>query len=75
MDKLLPCPFCGGEVAIALIDNTETQQEWFITRGVGGNRCKCRLFMESHYFQDFDEEEKKKRKEELVSAWNKRIDK
>lgn len=70
--KLLPCPFCGGEVAIAL--NGDNVEQWYsITRGFGENKCTCRLFMES---EKFDAKcllgTRERVKNDLAKAWNTR---
>jgi hypothetical protein len=74
---LKPCPFCGGEVSIAL---TGTQQvNWlFITRGHSKTKrnCHCKLFMESErYFVGcLDAKEAAKRAEnDLIESWNRRV--
>ena len=48
---LKPCPFCGGEVDIALT-GYKTEQWLFVTRGhsTKEKNCKCRLFMESEKY-------------------------
>lgn len=73
MDNLKPCPFCGGEVAIA--ETGDHLTSWmFITRGNGKTGCKCRVFMESKlYNSDCSEADKEKIKKDLIEAWNKRI--
>ena len=71
MDKtLLPCPFCGGEVSIALCGDG-FDAWWFITRGHGENACKCRLFMESEKFNK-DSEMADFVADDLIAAWNRR---
>ena len=70
MDKLLPCPFCGGEVSIALCGDG-FDEWWFITRGHGKNACKCRLFMESEKFNN-DSEMADFIADDLIAAWNRR---
>lgn len=72
-EKLKPCPFCGGEVTIALGAN-DTEQWHFITRGNRKNRCTCRLFMESEkFYKDSDEKIKMKAKRDLINRWNRRV--
>ena len=72
MKELKPCPFCGGEVAIALKGTDYVQ--WFVTRGFGKNKCTCRVFMESKLFlSDDSDEDKAKVKDKLVKAWNRRV--
>lgn len=73
MDNLKPCPFCGGEVAIAEVG--DYLRSWMsITRGNGKNGCKCRVFMESKlYNSDCSEADKEKIKKDLIEAWNKRV--
>lgn len=73
MDNLKPCPFCGGEVAIAEVG--DYLRSWMsITRGNGKNGCKCRVFMESKlYNSDYSEADKEKIKKDLIEAWNKRV--
>lgn len=73
MDKLLPCPFCGGEVSIALCGDG-FDAWWFITRGHGENACKCRLFMESEKFNK-DSEMADFVADDLIAAWNRRTGK
>lgn len=71
-NELKPCPFCGGEVTIAL-GGDDTYQWYFITRGNEENRCNCRLFMESErFYKDDDEETKTKTKSDLIKRWNRR---
>lgn len=73
MDNLKPCPFCGGEVAIAEVG--DYLRSWMsITRGNGKNGCECRVFMESKlYNSDYSEADKEKIKKDLIEAWNKRV--
>lgn len=72
-EDLKSCPFCGGEVSIAL-GGDDTYQWYFITRGNRENRCTCRLFMESErFYKDDDEETKMKAKSDLINRWNRRI--
>ena len=70
MRGLLPCPFCGGEVSIALCGDG-FDAWWFITRGHGENACKCRLFMESEKFNK-DSEMADFVADDLIAAWNRR---
>ena len=73
-DKLKPCPFCRGEVELAKMGDNG-RMWWFITRGRGENKCRCRVFMESEDFCINDTTEfKQKIKEELINAWNRRAD-
>lgn len=70
--KLKPCPFCGGEVTIALKGNK--YEQWFVTRGHGENKCTCRVFMESDLFPKDDSDwNKSKVKNKLIEAWNRRV--
>ena len=74
---LKPCPFCGGEVTIALT-GSQLYNWLFVTRGHSATKknCKCRLFMESERYSiedGFPEETYKKVKSDLVSAWNRRV--
>ena len=69
-ETLLPCPFCGGEVSIALCGDG-FDAWWFITRGHGENACKCRLFMESEKFNK-DSEMADFVADDLIAAWNRR---
>lgn len=66
---LLPCPFCGGGVSIALTGDG-MHKHWFVTRGIGDHPCKCRVFMESQEF--FHEHNTTTYKKELIKAWNAR---
>lgn len=71
--KLKPCPFCGGEVAIALGGNDD-EQWYFITRGNGESKCTCKLFMNSDkFYKDDEEETKMEAKSDLINQWNKRF--
>lgn len=71
--ELKLCPFCGGEVFVALGGN-DIEQWYFITRGNGENRCNCRLFMESEkFYKDDNKETKIKAKRDLINRWNRRI--
>lgn len=72
MTTLKPCPFCGGEVSIALCGDG-FDAWWFITRGHGENACKCRLFMESEKFNK-DSEMADFVADDLIAAWNSRSD-
>jgi hypothetical protein len=73
MAELKPCPFCGGSVSIAKSGHN-SMLWWFITRGGGRNGCKCRLFMESDDFPcNAPEFVKKRFKNELIEAWNRRV--
>lgn len=76
MAELKPCPFCGGEVSMALTGHGNTNW-FFITRGHSKtkNNCKCRLFMESdrYFLGCLDTKEGKERvMKDLVEAWNTR---
>lgn len=70
--KLLPCPFCGGRVGIAIFGYDG--EEWYSTTKIGvENQCTCRMFMESEKFYADDEESvKEKHKQDLIKAWNTR---
>ena len=70
--KIEKCPFCGGEVSIALCGDG-FDAWWFITRGHGENACKCRLFMESEKFNK-DSEMADFVADDLIAAWNRRAD-
>lgn len=72
MSELKPCPFCGGEVSVAIV-GYGLSANWLVTRGVGGKSCGCRVFMESEQF-DKDNEESDFIKDDLVAAWNNRSD-
>ncbi len=70
-EQLKPCPFCGGEVAIALKGDRTTR--WFVTRGFGKNKCTCRVFMESELMpRDASKWTKDTVKRELAEKWNTR---
>ena len=74
MAELKPCPFCGGSVSIAKAGDNHMLC-WFVTRGSGRNRCNCRLFMESDCFpSDAPEFVRKRMKNELIEAWNRRAE-
>jgi hypothetical protein len=70
MSELKKCPFCGGEVEIALTGNKGEQ--WFVTRGLGKNKCTCRVFMESNMFSADDSDTKAKERDKLIAKWNTR---
>lgn len=75
--NLKPCPFCGGEVSMALT-GTGTVNWPFITRGLSKTKknCKCRLFMEGErYFIGCMDSEAaaKNAKKDLAEAWNRRV--
>jgi hypothetical protein len=70
---LKPCPLCGKSVRVALCGDYERQ--WYtITRGMGKEGCKCRIFFESRSFDPeiADEETKKLVKLQMIDDWNKR---
>ena len=75
--ELKPCPFCGGEVSMALTGQGVIN--WlFITRGNSKHKknCSCRLFMKSDiYFIDRTDAKQaaKKAAKDLVEAWNRRV--
>lgn len=72
-EELRECPFCGGEVTVAL-GGDEERGFYFITRGIKENRCDCRVFMESErFYHDEDKEVKEKAKIDLIKRWNRRI--
>ena len=80
-EKPRPCPFCGGEVAIALHGNEFGERWWTVQRGHDdATACKCRLFMESEKFcLDVEEGEQAKdspwameQRARLVEKWNTR---
>lgn len=72
-EELKGCPFCGGEVAVA-IGGDDVEQFYFITRGNGENKCTCRAFMESEKFSvDIGISEKEKVMQELINSWNRRV--
>lgn len=73
-ENLMPCPFCGGEVSIAIMnDGTCDDLSYFmITRGTSKDtRCKCRIFMESEQYAKGDKE---RVKNELIKSWNSRAE-
>ena len=73
-NELKPCPFCGGSVSIATID--DDKEMWYlITRGTDENKCTCRVFFESDTFFDDDPHIiKQSRKAKLIENWNRRVD-
>lgn len=80
MDKLKPCPFCGGEVE--LVDYTDKVYGFWDYK----IKCKkCRAYMDSPstalvkgfgedgvFRQERNEETKQKAKRELIIIWNTR---
>lgn len=71
MNKLKPCPFCGGTVNIARTGDGEVS--WFmVTRGAVENACTCRVFMESEIF--YEEEDAANELQRLREAWNRRAE-
>lgn len=80
-NELLPCPFCGGEVQIALSGDADYGYFWMVTRAYSHKSCKCRIFMESDLMEvcegeKFDPKsaEAQLRYKELVELWNLRAD-
>lgn len=76
MAELKPCPFCGGEVSMALTGH-DTTNWMFITRGHSKTKknCSCRLFMESdrYFIGCMDSKEAAENAEkDLAEAWNRR---
>ena len=77
-NELKPCPFCGGEVSIALTGQGIIN--WlFVTRGHSkiNKNCNCRVFIESDRFyinHDNVDSEREKAMHNLVEAWNRRTD-
>ena len=65
---LRSCPFCGGDVRIAL-GGDDSEHYWFITRGLGFFACTCRLFFESEKFKDSAGSGEKIA---LINKWNTR---
>ena len=57
-DKLLPCPFCGGE-ARTMLENEDMQNEWYI--GCTNGECKCEAYLQ---FANTEAE--------AITAWNNR---
>lgn len=78
MEKLKPCPFCGGEVSMALTGQGSIN--WlFITRGnsMTKKNCSCRLKMESdrYFIGCIDSKEAAENaKKDLADAWNRRAE-
>jgi len=75
-NTLRNCPFCGGEVFIALTSGGTPGnyvELWQIHGGPIEGQCKCRLFMESNIFWP-DESDGAKEKEELIQKWNRRTE-
>ena len=70
MSELKTCPFCSGEVKMALCGDPEEGFYWMITRGISDNACTCRVFMESQLFDDDEHGEFEKK--QLIKAWNRR---
>lgn len=73
MEELKPCPFCGGEVRIALIEDDDCK--WFVTRGLGDGACRCRVFMESRRFdRRYSDDDIDQIKRDLIDDWNRRAE-
>ena len=72
--ELKPCPFCGGEVNIAM-KGYGKERCLFITRGISKTKknCKCRLFMESEAYRTDEGASAEKIRNDLVEAWNRRV--
>lgn len=70
---LKPCPFCGGEVKIA-IKGYGKEKCMFITRGISRTKrnCKCRVFMEGEPYRTDEGCSLEKIRNDLVEAWNRR---
>lgn len=75
MIDLKPCPFCGGEVTIAVTGH-KNETCYFITRGNSKTKknCKCRVFMDSDIYRKDEGVSKEKIRNDLVDAWNRRAD-
>lgn len=73
-DRLLNCPFCGGNVCIELdCSDDDCGYFWTFKSTKEKDGCICdNIFIESYYFDDYDEEEKEKAKQKLIEAWNTR---
>ena len=71
--ELKPCPFCGGEVTIA-VTGYKSENCFFVTRGHSKTRknCKCRVFMESEPYERGDDDLREKVRSDLADAWNRR---
>lgn len=74
--RILPCPFCGGEVDIEkkYEEGCEAEGAYYaIKKGTGENACSCKgLFVESYYFDMHDMEEGEEAKKALIKSWNTR---
>lgn len=73
MLELKPCPFCGGEVSVA-VTGDGTENWYFITRAYRKREknCKCRLFMESNKYPVGCREAARNARLKLIEAWNRR---
>lgn len=74
MQEIKPCPFCGGEVAIAEAETDRFRHIFFVTRGLDDmTRCKCRVYMESEPFDPERAGQVDWAKKNLVVDWNRRV--
>ena len=80
MEVLERCPFCGGEVGVALHGDEFGWHWWTVQRGTDdATACKCRLFMESDARFTLEDDEDsctspyaQMLRERLVGKWNRR---
>ena len=64
MNKLMPCPFCGGEADTHACAELENEVARIIFGGKYGAHCKvCRVATPPHSSE-----------EEAIEAWNRRAD-
>lgn len=72
--NLKPCPFCGGSVTIAQMNDGD-QWWYFITTGNDREtRCHCRLFMESEKYGAWASKAQRLAiRHDLIERWNRRV--
>lgn len=70
MEKLKPCPFCGGIVEISQAGEALDTFWYYIHHWKEPNQC--RIFMESELCNKYFPDEARAMKRNLIEAWNRR---
>ena len=69
MEKLKPCPFCGGKVKLVKVKELPY---WTIGRDRREGSCRCHVYMEGRFYNPNDKQDTEDARNELVEAWNRR---